>query len=101
MRKTKRREIYDQLFEALIRADEINAAHGTTLVLEGGGPIQVNTRDRLGHREPLSPWLSRQNAITWLNAFELGIVYTTKGADAAVGIVEPEGNISQEKGGER
>ncbi len=77
--------------EARIRADEINTTHGITLVLEGGGPLQVCTRDRLGNRRPLSPWLTRQNVITWLDAFELGIVYAIKGGDRAAGIFEAEG----------
>ena len=51
---------------------------------------------QLGERRPLSGWLTRQNVLTWLDAFELGIVYTRKGAEAAAGLVEPEGSISQE-----
>lgn len=77
--------------EARNRAVEINIVHGTTLVLEGGGPIQIMTIDRMGHRTRLSPWMTRQNAIIWLDAFELGIVHATRGPDAAVDIVKKEG----------
>jgi hypothetical protein len=90
------RKIYTAI-EARIRADDINTAHGTELTLEGGGPIRVKTwTDSLGElgfkeTKPLSPWLTRQNVITWLDAFELGIVYATKGADRAAGIFKAEG----------
>lgn len=79
--------------EARIRADEINTEHGTALVLDGGGPMRVMVYRHGQGRTPLSGWLTRQNVLTWLDAFELGIVYTRKGPDAAIGIVEPEGDI--------
>ncbi len=88
------RKIYTAI-EARIRADDINTAHGTELTLEGGGPIRVKTDSlgELGFKEtkPLSGWLTRQNMIAWLDAFELGIVYSTKGGDRAAGIFEVDG----------
>jgi len=75
------------------RAAEINtahAAHGVHLAVEGGGPLQIVTVDRLGHRTRLSPWLTRQNALTWLDAFELGIVYAMWGQEAAGSLVKPD-----------
>lgn len=87
------RKIYTAI-EARIRADEINTDFGTRLVLEGGGPMRVLTYGVplvLGERKPLSGWLTRQNMIAWLDAFELGIVYSTKGGDRAAGIFEVDG----------
>lgn len=69
--------------EARIRADEINERHGTTIVLQGGGPMRAKIQDRTLSVRPLSPWLTRQAMITWLDAFELGLIQVTKGRDAA------------------
>jgi len=96
MRKTSGggRKIFTAI-EARIRADEINTAHGTTLSLEGGGPMRVRLYwNRYAERRALSPWLTRQDMITWLDAFELGIVHATKGPEAAADIVKTEGGES-------
>lgn len=72
------------------RATEINIVHGVHLAVEGGGPLQIVTIDMMGHRTRLSPWLTRQHGLIWLDAFELGIVYVISGPEAAGGIVKPD-----------
>ncbi len=50
----------------------MNIEFGTRLIVEGGGPLRIMKADHLGNRSVMSEWMTRQQALLWLNAFDQG-----------------------------